>query len=69
MRYKFTDIFTINAGIVGPKVPVHINGVTMNPGVSFGDGVSFGGVNLQQYLGKDVEADLTNGVYVIKGFY
>lgn len=69
MRYKFSDLFTVNNGMVQPKVSVHINGVTMGPGVSFGSGVSFGGVDLTQFIGKDFEADIQNNVYILKAVY
>jgi hypothetical protein len=62
-------LFNNNNGVVTPKVNVNINGVTMSPGVSFGGGVLFGGVELTQYIGKDFDVELQNGVYVIKGIY
>jgi len=69
MRKQFNELFTIQNGMVSPKVPIHINGVTMTPGVSFGNGVSFGGVDLTQFVGKDLEVENQNGVYLIKGVY
>lgn len=69
MRVHFDDIFAIQNGMVTPRVTVHINGITMGPGVSFGGGVAFGGVDLTQFVGKYLEVDVENRVYVIKGFY
>jgi hypothetical protein len=69
MRMRFDELFNNNNGVVTPKVNVNINGVTMSPGVSFGGGVLFGGVELTQYIGKDFDVELQNGVYVIKGIY
>lgn len=69
MRMKFNELFSNTNGTVTPKVNVHINGVTMSPGVSFGSGVSFGGIDLSQYIGKDFDVELQNGVYIIKGIY
>jgi hypothetical protein len=69
MRMRFDQLFSVQNGTVTPKTVVAIGGVTMSPGVSFGSGVSFSGVDLTQHIGKDVEAELVNGVYVISGFY
>ena len=69
MRYKFSDVFSVINGSISPKTQVQIGGVTMSPGVSFGGGVSFSGVDLSQHAGKDIEGDVQNGVLVIKGFY
>ncbi|HEY1018924.1 MAG TPA: hypothetical protein VGE25_08010 [Sediminibacterium sp.] len=69
MKVSFNQIFNISNGMVTPKVVVHINGVTMSPGVSFGGGVMFGGVDLTKFIGKDFEVEVSNGVYVIKGVY
>ncbi len=69
MRMRFDELFNNSNGVVTPKVTVQINGVTMSPGVSFGGGVLFGGVDLTQYIGKDFDVELQSGVYVIKGIY
>jgi len=70
MRVHFSDLFTVQNGAVQPKTAVHINGITMSPGVSIVGGVSIGGVDLTQYIGKFLEVDKTpEGVYVIKGVY
>ena len=70
MKLHFDELFTVQDGMVQPKIPVHINGITMSPGVSFGGGVSFDGVDLTQYIGKHLEVDkLPDGIYNITGFY
>ena len=70
MKVHFDELFTVNNGSVNPKTQIHINGITMSPGVSFGNGVSFGGVDLTKYIGKYIEVEqLPNNVYDIKGFY
>lgn len=70
MRVHFDELFSLKNGMVQPKAPVHINGITMTSGVSFGGGVLFGGVDLTQFIGKYLEVDKTNdGVYIIKGVY
>jgi len=70
MRVHFDELFTVKNGAVSPKTAVNINGVTMTPGVSFGGGVSFGDVDLTQYIGKYIEVEqMPNGAYDIKGVY
>ncbi|MFK2295088.1 hypothetical protein ACIXMS_09670 [Bacteroides fragilis] len=69
MRKSFNELFTVQNGTISPKVSIFINGITMTPGVSFSGGVSFGGVDLSQFVGKDLEVENHNGIYEIKGFY
>jgi urease alpha subunit len=69
MKKHFDELFTNQNGMVNPKVTVHINGVTLSPGVSSGVGVSYGGVDLTQFIGKYLEVELQNGVCVIRGVY
>lgn len=69
MKMHFDELFINQNGMVNPKVTVHINGLTMSPGVSFGGGVSIGGFDLTQFIGKYLEVELQNGVYVIKKVY
>jgi len=69
MKKHFDELFSTQNGMVSPKVPVNIGGVTMTPGVSFGGGVLFSGVDITQFKGKYFEVELQNGVYVIKGVY
>ena len=69
-RIPFNDLFQINAnGSITPKVRIGIGGVTMGPGVSFGRGVSFSGIDLTLYIGRDFQVEETNGLYLIKGVY
>lgn len=70
MKVHFNELFSVENGMVQPKTPVHINGITMSPGVSFGGGVSLGGVDLTQFINKYIEVEkMADGVYDIKGFY
>ncbi len=69
MKIHFNELFTNQNGVITPKVTVHINGVTMSPGVSFTSGVSFSGVDLTQFVGKSLEVENQNGVYMIAGVY
>lgn len=69
MRKNYSELFTINNGMVMPKVSIEINGVIMGPGVAFGSGVSFGGVDLTSLIGKDLEVEIKDGITSIVGYY
>lgn len=70
MRVRFEEIFNITEGRITPKVTVKIGGVVMTPGVSFSDGVSFSGVDLSKYVGKDLDVEKhPDGSVEIKGVY
>lgn len=70
MRVPYSQIFAASQdGSVTPRVPVSIGGVTMGPGVSFGRGVSFGGVDLAALRGHDLDVEVVDGTYVIKGYF
>jgi len=67
MRINFDELFTNKNGMINPKVTVYINGVSFRLDVSFGSVVSFGGVDLTQFIGKYLEVEIQNRVYVITG--
>lgn len=69
MKVPFHEVFSVSNGMIAPKAQVQIGGVTMSPGVSFGNGVSIGGTELGNLAGKMLEVDFKNGIYVIKGYY
>jgi hypothetical protein len=68
-RYRFYDVFLVINGNISPRIPVSIGGVTMGPGVIFGGGILFSGVDISQNVGRDISGYVENGVFVIKGFY
>lgn len=69
MRYRFSEVFHVSNGSISPKTQVQMGGVSMGPGVIFGSGVSFSGIDLSQHVGKDIEGDIENRALNIKGFY
>lgn len=70
MRKNFDDILTVYSdGTIEPKVKIRIGGVEFGPGVRIGSGVSFGGVDLSSYIGRDFEVESQGDVYVLKGIY
>ncbi|MBU0578223.1 hypothetical protein KJ742_06435 [Patescibacteria group bacterium] len=69
-RYNFNDIFRENAdGTLTPKRTIQLGAATLGSSVTFGQGVSFGGVNIFQFKGADIAGEEDSGVLVIKGFY
>lgn len=69
-RINFYQIFRVNAdGSIEPLQPVRIGGVQMSPGVKFGKGVSFSGIDLSQFVGRDFAVEEQAGVFVIKGIF
>jgi len=69
-RMSFDTIFiTHENGSIEPRQPVRVGGVTFGPGVQFGNGVSFSGVDLTQFRGRDFEVGTDGDILVIKGVY
>ena len=68
-RINFYQIFRVNAdGSIEPLRPVKIGGVQFGSGARFKN-VSFGGIDLSKYIGRDFEIRDEGGVYVITGIY
>lgn len=69
-RINFNAIFRLNNdGGIEPLRSVRIGGVQMNPGVKFGRGVSFGGIDLFNYIGRDFQVEEQNGILIITGIF
>ena len=69
-RRNFFFIFKVNIdGSIEPLRLVKIGGVQMGPGVRFGKGVSFSGIDLSQYVGRDFSVEEQNDVLVITGIF
>lgn len=67
-KVPFYEVFQVDAnGSVSPRIPVEINGVTMTPGVSFTEGVSFGGFDIAAMKGKEFIIERRGNLVVIKG--
>lgn len=67
---SFYQIFKINSDeSIEPLRTVRIGGVQLGPGVKFGRGVLFGGIDLSQYVGRNFAVEDENGVIVITGIY
>ena len=69
-RLKFSDIFKVYPdGSIEPVRNVKIGGIQFGPGVRFGKGISFSGVDVSLYVGRDLLTEEQDGTLVIKGIY
>ena len=69
-RVNFDSVFEENTdGSFSPKQRIRVGGVILSPGVSFREGVIFGGVNFSKYKGHDLEIETDKDIIVIKGIY
>lgn len=67
---NFYQIFKINPdGSIEPLRVVRIGGVQIAPGVRFGRGVSFGGIDLSNYIGRNFSAREENNVLILTGIF
>ncbi len=69
MRYKFSELFEENNGTLIPQKTIKLKSVILSPSITFKQGVSFGGIDVFDFKGMDIEADDIAGTLVIKGFY
>jgi hypothetical protein len=69
-RINFYQIFRVNTdGSIEPLRVVRIGGVQMGPGVRFGRGVLFGGIDLSNFIGRDFSAREENGALTLLGVF
>ena len=69
MKYKFGELFEEKDGTLIPKKTIKLKSVILSPSITFRQGVSFGGINIFEFKGMDIEAEDVAGTLVIKGFY
>jgi len=70
MRYKFDELFKEEPdGRLTPRKIIKLDSVTLSPSITFGKGVSFGGINIFNFKGSDIEVVDIGGTLVVKGFY
>jgi hypothetical protein len=69
-RINFYQIFRINddESMESSRI-VRIGGLQFCPGVRLGRGVSFGGIDLAQYVGCDFRVEEQNSILIITGIY
>lgn len=71
VRVPFESVFIVHSsGLISPRAPVQVGGIRMGPGVSFGRGAIFAGVELAALVGHELEVTyLTDGVTQLLGVY
>lgn len=70
MRFRFYDLFRENPNhTLTPIRTIQIGGAVIGRGVTFGPGVIFGGIEIYNFRGNDIDAEEVDGVMVIRGFY
>lgn len=67
-KKPFSEIFDINTeGKIIPKVKVRIHNLTIDIGKPvIGKSLFIGGVNLHDYIDKDIEVEIEGDTYVLK---
>ncbi len=70
MRKNFHEIFNVNTdgSIESKEKTIRIGGVQFGTGARFKN-VSFGGVDLSNYIGRDLEVREENDIQIIVGIY
>lgn len=69
MRIKSSEVFRVNGnGTVTVIKPIKIGGVSFS-NVVFSGGVKVGEINLIDFVGKDLEVEKENDVFVITRIY
>jgi len=70
-RVNFFNLFKINQdGSIEPLRLIRIGGIQFGPGVRFGKGVLFAGIDLSQYIGRDFQVQIDQSeIVTIMGIY
>lgn len=69
-KVTFDSLFLRNSdGSFSPRQIIRVGGVTMSPAVRFGTGISFGGIDFTQYIGRNFEIQIDNATMVVTGIY
>jgi hypothetical protein len=67
---NFNEIFFIHPdGSIEPRFPVQVGGVSFGPGVRFGKGVSFSGIDFSLFIGRDFQVRRDGQIINILGIY
>jgi hypothetical protein len=71
MRISFSEVFHDNGdGSYSPMKTIKIGGAIIDPGVEFTAEAWFGGIEIAQYIGRDLEVEhLQDGIIAIKRIY
>jgi len=70
LRINFNQIFNfLPDGKIEPKARIRIGGIESGPGIQFGRGDQFAGIDLFAWLGKDLAVTQEGEVWIIHGYY
>lgn len=69
-RTNFFAVFRVYPDqSIEPTRRIRIGGIEFGPGVRFSKGVSFSGIDLTQFIGRDFETEEEGDLLVLKGIY
>jgi hypothetical protein len=69
-RMNFNEIFVIHPdGSIEPRQQIQVGGVSFGPGVRFGRGVSFSGIDFSLFIGRDFQVRKNDSTLNILGVY
>lgn len=67
---NFSEVFITHPdGSIEPKMHVNVGGVSFGPGVRFGRGVSFSGIDFSLFVGRNFQVKEEKGIVNILGVY
>ena len=70
MRIPFAKLFSLLPdGSYSPLSKTEIKGIPLKPGLWIGEGISIPGVDLAVLRGRDLEVEIQQGTYTIRGAY
>ena len=68
-RVTFDSVFNEEDGTLETLQRIRVGGVNLGAGVRIGKGVIIGGVDFNQFNHRDLEIDVDNDTFVIRGIY
>ncbi len=70
LRINFNQIFNSHPdGTLEPKARIRLGGIEFGPGVKFRRGIEFGGIDIFEYVGRELAMTKDGDVWVIHGHY
>lgn len=68
-RVSFWTVFKHEDGMLVTRQNTKVGAVAFGPNVGIGRGVSFGGIDLFQYLGRDLQIERSGDVITVRGIF
>lgn len=66
----FNIVFQVNEDhSLTTLVTIRVNGITVSAGVKLFPNQAVGTIDFTNYVGRQLQVEIENGVYVIKGIY